>query len=127
MDDMDAHRKKRLAMLIAAEPFNGDRPAFIKASGLSKGRVAQLLDPELAFGAVSARRLESALDLEVGWFDRGGMSESTPWPFVRITPAQFYSLSPEVQKAAEAALLSALPSGEIPVQGPRSGRLKANG
>lgn len=121
MDHMDAHRKKRLEQLIAAPPYNNDRPAFIKASGLTKGRIAQLLDPNLPFGERSARSLAAAMNLsDERWFDRGGLQETVRWPFVSITPEQFYSLPDDVHRMAEAVLLQALRSGESKVANPNS-------
>ena len=38
-------------------------------SGLTKGRLSQLLDPDQPFGDVAARNLESRLHLEPGFFD----------------------------------------------------------
>lgn len=111
---MDAHRKKRLEQLIAAEPYNGDRPAFIKASKLSKGRITQMLDPTEPFGERSARSLAKALQLpDDRWFDKGGIGNAPEWPFVSVTPEQFYSLSTEVRRAAEAVLRSALPVSDV--------------
>lgn len=41
----------------------------MKASGLTKGRLSQLLKSEEPFGDVAARRLEDRLELEPGYFD----------------------------------------------------------
>lgn len=41
----------------------------MKASGLTKGRLSQLLDPDQPFGDVAARNLEERLSLEPGYFD----------------------------------------------------------
>lgn len=41
----------------------------MSASGLSKGRLSQLLDPTQPFGDVAARNLEERLCLEPGYFD----------------------------------------------------------
>ena len=38
-------------------------------TGISKGRLSQLLDPALPFGDVAARNLEDRLHLEPGFFD----------------------------------------------------------
>lgn len=118
---MDAHRKKRLEQLIAAPPYNGDRPAFIEKAGLTKGRVAQLLDPRLPFGERSARALAKALGFsDERWFDRGGLQETVRWPFLSVTPEQFYSLPDDVHRMAEAVLLQALRSGESKGDSPSS-------
>lgn len=41
----------------------------MKDSGLTKGRLTQLLDPAEPFGDVAARNLEVRLQLEPGYFD----------------------------------------------------------
>lgn len=41
----------------------------MRETGLTKGRLSQLLDPEEPFGDVAARRLEERLRLEPGYFD----------------------------------------------------------
>lgn len=41
----------------------------MKSTGLSKGRLTQLLDPDEPFGDVAARNLEERLQLEPGYFD----------------------------------------------------------
>lgn len=65
---MHALRKQKLASLIA-DSYGDDRGAFLRASGLSKGRLAQLLDPKEPFGEVAARNLEERLQLPAGYFD----------------------------------------------------------
>ena len=110
---MDAHRKKRLEQLLNGEPFYGDRAKFMAKTGYSKGRVTQLLDPEVGLGEVAGANLAKRLGLaDQRYFDKGGLSAAASWPFVHVTPEQFYSLSAEVRRAAEAVLISALPSGE---------------
>jgi hypothetical protein len=65
---MHALRRQKLRDLIAHR-FKGDRGAFLKASGLSKGRLSQLLDPTEPFGDNAARNLEDRLQLDPGYFD----------------------------------------------------------
>lgn len=65
---MHALRKHKLAHLIATK-YGDDRGLFLKASGISKGRLSQLLDPDEPFGEVAARNLEERLQLEPGYFD----------------------------------------------------------
>jgi len=62
-------RRKRLLELLQGQRFNNDRAKFLRASGLSKGRLTQLLDPDEAFGDVAARNLCEALGLPAGWFE----------------------------------------------------------
>jgi SOS-response transcriptional repressor LexA len=73
---MDDTRRKRLAELIATH-YKGDRAAFIRASGLSKGRVTQLLDPGGRFGERAAQELvrrlndgDERLNLDERYFER---------------------------------------------------------
>lgn len=65
---MDLTRKRRMARLIQTR-YNGDRGPLINESGLSKGRISQLLDPEQTFGERAARELERKLGLPERWFD----------------------------------------------------------
>ncbi len=65
---MHALRRSKLAALLQLR-FRGDRGAFLKESGLTKGRLSQLLDPDQPFGDVAARNLEERLRLEPGYFD----------------------------------------------------------
>ena len=65
---MHALRRHKLARLIA-DVFNGDRGAFLTKTGLTKGRLSQLLDPSTPFGDVAARNLEDRLELPAGYFD----------------------------------------------------------
>jgi hypothetical protein len=65
---MHALRRYKLATLIA-DQFKGDRGGFLKQTGLTKGRLSQLLDPETPFGDVAARNLEQRLQLAPGYFD----------------------------------------------------------
>jgi hypothetical protein len=62
-------RRKRLSELLSGPRFNGDRAAFCAASGISKGRLSQLLDPKESFGDVASRNLCDGLGLDQGWFD----------------------------------------------------------
>jgi hypothetical protein len=65
---MHALRRSKLQHLLDNR-YKGSREQFLKDSGLSKGRLSQLLDPELPFGDVAARNLEERLRLEPGYFD----------------------------------------------------------
>ena len=66
---MHALRRHKLRSLLNVK-FKGDRGAFLKASGLTKGRLTQLLDPDEPFGDVAARNLEQRLELDPGYFDQ---------------------------------------------------------
>ena len=65
---MHALRRQKLRLLLTHQ-FKGDRGAFLKESGLTKGRLTQLLDDDEPFGDVAARNLETRLQLEPGYFD----------------------------------------------------------
>ncbi len=65
---MHALRRQKLKALLSHR-FKGDRGAFLKASGLTKGRLSQLLDEASPFGDVAARNLEERLQLDPGYFD----------------------------------------------------------
>jgi hypothetical protein len=66
--DMHDLRRQRLRDLIATR-FRGDRSAFLSETGLTKGRLSQLLDPKFPFGDNAARNLEERLQLPAGYFD----------------------------------------------------------
>jgi hypothetical protein len=65
---MHALRRRKLEDLLANR-FKGDRGVFLKEAGISKGRLSQLLDPNLPFGDTAARNLEERLRLPDGYFD----------------------------------------------------------
>lgn len=80
MDDMTLHRKRRLQALIAGKPFNGSQQAFATATGLSEGRITQLLDPGDAFGERAAKNLAGRLGLEDERYFEADFSAATPEP-----------------------------------------------
>lgn len=63
-----SHRRKRLRYLIETK-FQGSRSALVSASGLTKGRVAQLLSGNDAFGERAAKSLAEKLGLAEHYFD----------------------------------------------------------
>lgn len=65
---MHALRRHKLRNLLEHK-FHGDREKFLDATGLSKGRLSQLLDENEPFGEVAARNLETRLHLDPGYFD----------------------------------------------------------
>lgn len=65
---MHALRRSKLRHLLDVQ-FKGDRGLFLKRSGLTKGRLSQLLDPNEPFGDVAARNLAERLQLPAGYFD----------------------------------------------------------
>jgi SOS-response transcriptional repressor LexA len=64
---MDATRRARLAHLLATR-YEGDRARLIAETGLTKGRISQLLSSD-PFGERAARDLEDKLGLPSRWFD----------------------------------------------------------
>ena len=86
---MHSLRRQKLHSLLQSR-FKGDRGAFLSESGLTKGRLSQLLDPDQPFGDVVARNLESRLHLEPGFFD--AMDERT------VQFALLFESLPENQK-----------------------------
>lgn len=56
-------------MHLLESEYRGERSRFLERAGISKGRLSQLLDPKEPFGDVAARRLESRLHLDPGYFD----------------------------------------------------------
>ena len=65
---MHSLRRQKLQFLLV-DRYKGDRGAFLLDSGLTKGRLSQLLDAAQPFGDVAARNLETRLKLEPGYFD----------------------------------------------------------
>jgi hypothetical protein len=65
---MHSLRRHKLRSLIEHR-FHGDRGAFLTATGLTKGRLSQLLKPNEPFGDTAARNLEERLNLDPGYFD----------------------------------------------------------
>jgi len=65
---MQTLRRSKLRHLLEIT-FGGDRGAFLQKSGLTKGRLSQLLDPSEPFGDVAARNLAERLELPAGYFD----------------------------------------------------------
>jgi hypothetical protein len=65
---MEALRRYKLRQLLDVQ-YKGKRELFLSDTGLTKGRLSQLLDEDLPFGEVAARNLEGRLKLEPGYFD----------------------------------------------------------
>jgi hypothetical protein len=63
-------RRRRLIALFNSPRFKGDRAKLIKATGLTKGRIAQLFDEKSAFGEAAARSLAERLHLPGDYFER---------------------------------------------------------
>lgn len=65
MKTPDEIRREEFAKYLERE-FEGDREKFIKASGLSKGRVSQLLDITSVFGERAAKGIEERMGKKTG-------------------------------------------------------------
>jgi SOS-response transcriptional repressor LexA len=76
---MDSTRRARLAKLIERQ-YAGSRADFSRASGLTGGRITQLLDPSEPFGERAARSLESRLGLPSRYFDVDQLNNTEPAP-----------------------------------------------
>lgn len=65
----DAARRALFVTWFAGPPMSGDREALIRKSGLTKGRISQLLDPGQQFGERAARSLAQNLGLPAEFFN----------------------------------------------------------
>jgi len=63
-------RRENLRKLLASSRFNGDRAKFCLDAGITKGRLAQLLDDSQPFGDAAERNLIEKLELDAGYFSR---------------------------------------------------------
>jgi len=79
---MDSTRATRLNQLLTSR-YNGDRAKLILESGLSKGRISQLLDKTQVFGERAARDLERKLGLPNAWLDAQDVANTEPAPAIR--------------------------------------------
>lgn len=91
-----SYRRQRFLELLKG-PFKGDRAAFATASGLTNGRITQLLDPNEPFGDTAARRLIERLGLPADYFDPP-MAGQTPSPAGLAVGATYDKMKPEQQK-----------------------------
>jgi len=106
-------RRKRLVDLLNGPRFNGDRAAFLSSSGLSKGRLTQLLDPSKPFGDAAARNLCDSLGLSEGWFDAEQNSGAAAVTLPSITVEA--TGSPELTEQCRSimAMLATLPDDPV--------------
>jgi hypothetical protein len=70
-------RRERFRAYFAGPPFKGDRAAFMRATSLSKGRVAQLFDDKQPFGEKAAAALAEKLNLPADYFEQPAAVGST--------------------------------------------------
>lgn len=74
---MENARRRRFAAYFSGKPFNGDRAKLIAKTGLTSGRITQLLDEDEVFGERAAAALAVRLGLAPDYFERDhGESES---------------------------------------------------
>lgn len=73
-------RRERFRAYFAGPPFKGDRAAFMRATGLSKGRLTQLFDEKQPFGEKAASALAEKLQLPSDYFERPTAGGATDEP-----------------------------------------------
>jgi len=71
------YRRARFLELLNVR-FRGNRAALMRATGLTNGRLTQLIDPDEPFGDTAARRLVEKLGLEAGYFDPPKVGDHAP-------------------------------------------------
>ena len=100
-------RRERLLAWFNKAPCKGDRGKLIAASGLTKGRIAQLFDDEQPFGERAAAALATRLGLESDFFEHnrsmGGAGLSTAQGSGSLAPG---ATPPGAEGAAVAATAS---------------------
>lgn len=78
MNGESAARRRAALRQYLAERLRGDRATLIRRSGLTKGRIAQLLGDEGPFGERAARDLAVRLGLPANYFDRAADGPEAP-------------------------------------------------
>lgn len=115
----DAHRKARLRHLIATD--YGRQADFVRASGMSKSRLSQIVGPSEPFGEEAARRLAHLLQLPEHWFNlllptpkeertelKRGSANTAPAPFHSEAPPSYANVIPGPATPASPTLAQAL-------------------
>jgi hypothetical protein len=74
----DERRRSRFATLFNGT-FKGDSKKFLKASGLTKGRLSQYKKPGFPFGERAAAALAERLGLRPDFFDTDVTPGLSPW------------------------------------------------
>ena len=90
-------RREWLRILIR-DHFGGSRARLIKKSGLTSGRIAQLLDEDQPFGELAAKSLALRLGLDPGFFERQPGSMTT---YAAPAPAPALHANPFAAEVAE--------------------------
>lgn len=75
---MANRRLERFIAYFNGPPLRGDRAKLMQKTGLSKGRVSQILSPDATFGEVSASRVAVALGLSPDYFEHDVPSAAAP-------------------------------------------------
>ena len=75
---MENARRRRFVVYFSGKPFEGDRAKLMLKTGLSKGRVTQLLDEDEVFGELAAKNLALNLGLEADYFESDAGEPTTP-------------------------------------------------
>lgn len=78
MNGESAARRRTALRQYLSERLRGDRAALIRRSGLTKGRIAQLLGDDGPFGERAARDLAVRLGLPPDYFDRAANERIAP-------------------------------------------------
>lgn len=100
-------RHKRLQELLDAPPFSGSRRELMRASGLTKGRISQLLDAAVPFGDLAAERLTKRLGLAPDYF-----TEPPPPADPAFIRAALAHMDPEQREAFLLELLQTRPDAQ---------------
>jgi hypothetical protein len=92
-------RRRALEHCLAVK-FKGERSALIARSGVTEGRISQMLAD--GFGERAARKLESALGLKEGYFEQEHDRASPPRTALNDEPAPYLQ---EVELGARIPLI----------------------
>jgi len=114
--------RRRLLQTYLDRDLAGDRARLIRKSGLTHGRISQLLDPAHSFGERAAASLAAKLGLPAGYFEQALPTDITDdpatWPFELISRQQWQQLTERQRGAVEAAAVRAMRELPAPVTGP---------
>jgi SOS-response transcriptional repressor LexA len=76
----DAARRAAFVSWFNGSPCKGDREVLIRKSGLTKGRISQLFDPDQQFGERAAASLADRLGLPADFFSAPAQTTSNVAP-----------------------------------------------
>jgi SOS-response transcriptional repressor LexA len=107
---MDTSRRARLAFLLATR-YKGDRARLIAESGLTKGRISQLLSSD-PFGERAARDLEDKLGLPTRWFALQETQQDASRPSLPGGRPSNVEPAPDVKEGRGVPLISWIQAGD---------------